>query len=65
MSKPRSAPARRTHLHKCGDYDACHRENPLEVDCRNCETEAFRKRVQDEIAREADPISRHPEGLRP
>jgi hypothetical protein len=72
--KAKPIPAQRSHLHRCGDYDFCHRDNPLETDCKDCEREAFRKhieeetaamRLQDEMAGRADPISRYPEGQRP
>lgn len=72
--KAKIIPGRQTHLHKCGDYDACYRDNPLETDCKDCERDAFRLRLageaeamrqQDEAAGRADPVTRYPEGQRP
>jgi hypothetical protein len=58
--RSKSAPARETHLHRCGDYDVCYStEDPLLSDCRACRREAANARM----VAEADPITRHPEGL--
>jgi len=62
LLRRKAIPARRTHLHRCGDYDACYRDNPLETDCKQCEREAFNRRRDEEAVAQADPINRHPEG---
>jgi hypothetical protein len=39
MPVPKRKPitTNRMHLHRCGDYDKCHEEEPLLTDCRQCQ----------------------------
>ncbi len=54
LPRRRALPRRAaSHLHRCGDYDNCHEEEPLLTDCAACRREAAKQGGADEPASDA------------